>query len=172
MKRTDIFPRFAHFIIDKETHIMEETFQPSLPHFRNRITIIEAIELALIGFVLWCIGLLLFTLGGNTNIGELILLFLIIQGALLGSWAIYNIYIRISRAGGRFVDYGIWVGTVLLTGTFTLWCWIILDVNRLLLAKWLYQGEAPVEYAVSWRSKQRRKIWEQLQKASQPALFM
>jgi hypothetical protein len=57
------------------------------------------------------------------------------------------------------------LGTVVLTRNFTLWCWIILDVNRLILAKLLYQGDALVEYAFSWRSKQRRKIWEQLQKA-------
>jgi hypothetical protein len=158
--------------LPKELDNMEDTFQPSLPHFRNRITAIEAIELGLIGFVLWTFGLLIFALNGDTDVTELIILFFMIEGVLLGLWAVYNVYIRVSRAGGRLVSYGLWVGTLLLTGTFTLWCWIALDVNRFLLAKLLYRGEAPVEYAVSWQSKQRRKIWEQMQKASQPQLYL
>jgi|WetSurMetagenome_2_1015567.scaffolds.fasta_scaffold72329_3 hypothetical protein len=149
---------------------MEDTFQPSLPNFQNRITAIEAIELAVIGLIVWGFGLLIFVQNGNTNLAELIILFFMVQGLLLGSWGLYNIYIRLSRAGGRFVGYGLWVGAFLLTSSYTLWSWIILDVNRFILAKLLYRGQAPVEYAVSWRSKQRRKIWEQLQKASRPAM--
>jgi hypothetical protein len=163
-----------HIVIDhtdKETHIMEDTFQPSLPHFRNRITAIEAIELAAIGFVFWGLITLIPTQTGDFSIEFQVVFFFITEVVILGSWAIYNIYIRISRAGGRYVDHGLWIGTLLLTGSYSLWCWIILDVNRFILAKLLYRGEAPVEYAVSWRSKQRRKLWEQMQKASRPELY-
>lgn len=151
---------------------MEDTFQPSLPHFRTRITAIEAIELAIIGFIFWGLIMLIPTETNEFSIGFLVGFFFITQAVILGSWAIYNVYIRISRAGGRFVDYGLWIGTFLLTGSYTLWCWVILDINRFILAKLLYRGEAPVEYAVSWQSKQRRKIWEQLQKASRPELYL
>ena len=84
-----------------------------------------------------------------------------------GSWGIHNIYIRISQAGGRYVDYGLWGIYAVLTGSSTLRCWAILDVNRAVVAKLLYRGQTPVEYAISWRSKLRRKLWEQAQKASQ-----
>ncbi len=145
---------------------MENTFQPSLPAFQSKMAAIEAMELSTIGFLVWGLFSLIFVQSGQNDLGELIIMFFMIEGFLLGAWGLYNLYIRISRAGGRFVDYGLWVGTVLLTGSITLWCWLILDVNRLLMAKLLYRGEAPVEYAVSWRSKQRRKVWEQMQKAS------
>ncbi len=140
---------------------MENTFQPSLPSFRTRMAAIEAMELATIGFLIWGLGVLA---NSGSPLADQVLMLFVIQGALLGSWGIYNLYIRLSRAGGRFVDYGLWLGAFFLTGSYTLWCWIILDINRLILAKLLYRGEAPVEYAVSWRSKLRRKLWEQMQK--------
>ena len=122
----------------------------------------------MIGFVIWGLLSLPSVLSGKTDLVEMIFVFFVIEGVLLGSWGLYNIYIRLSRAGGRFIDYGLWVGAFLLTGSYTLWSWVILDVNRLILAKLLYQGKAPVEFAVSWRSKLRRKLWEQMQK-KQPA---
>ena len=84
---------------------------------------------------------------------------------MLGTWAIYNAYIRIARAAGRTLDVIIWILASLATGTYTFWAWTILDINRFLLSRIVYRGEAPVEYAWSTRSKQVRRIWEQMQKA-------
>jgi hypothetical protein len=64
------------------------------------------------------------------------------------------------------VDVRLRIFFAAITTTYTLWAWILLDINRLILAKLLYRGAAPVEYAWSWRSKQRRKLWEQGQKAN------
>jgi hypothetical protein len=100
------------------------------------------------------------------SFADLIIYFFMFQIIFLGSWAIYNVYIRIARAGGRTVDIGIWILASLATGTYTFWAWLILDVNRFLMSKLFYRGEAPVEYAWSWRSKQIRKLWEQTKKAS------
>ncbi|HEY9489195.1 MAG TPA: hypothetical protein VIQ51_12715 [Chryseosolibacter sp.] len=47
----------------------------------------------------------------------------------------------------------------------TFWTWTILDINRLLLARLFYHGDAPVEDAWSARSKYVRKRWEQAQSA-------
>ncbi len=141
---------------------METTLQPSSQDLRTNIGNIEAIELSVIGFILW--GLLAMMPADETFF-NLVMFLVITEGALLGSWLIYNLYIRIARASGRLVDVGIWVFATSLTASYTFWAWTILDVNRWLVTKLLYRGEAPVEYAWSWRSKQVRKLWEQAHKA-------
>jgi hypothetical protein len=111
-------------------------------------------------------------LGAAASIGEAevsfsdqIIFFIITQSMLLGSWAIFNGYIRVARAGGRIVDIGLWVIASALTASYTFWAWSILDINRIIISKLFYRGDAPVELAWSWRSKQVRKAWEQAQKA-------
>jgi hypothetical protein len=143
---------------------MEATLQPSSQNFRNRITAVEAIELASLGFILWLFGAILNI--GNSEITFLdqLIFFIFTQGILLGSWAIYNVYIRIARAGGRIVDVSVWIFASVLTGSYTFWTWTILDLNRRFIAKQFYRGEAPVEYAWSIRSKQIRKLWEKARK--------
>jgi hypothetical protein len=128
------------------------------------MAVIEALELALLGFGVW--SLLAIIPGNASKPGflDLIIFLFITEGLLLGSWAIYNLYIRIARAGGRIVDIALWVLASLATGTYTFWAWTILDVNRFLISKLFYRGEAPVEYAWSARSKQVRKAWEQMRK--------
>ena len=144
---------------------MEATFETSVPTVRNKIALIEAIELFSIGFALWCLGVNTALKLGESILGQIDLL-IFLQAAGLGSWAIYNTYIRVARAGGRTLDVIIWVLASLLTGSYTFWAWTILDVNRFIMSKLFYRGEAPVEYAWSWRSKQIRKLWEQMKKAS------
>lgn len=147
---------------------METALQPSLPQqLRTRITIIEAIELALLGFGLWS---LIALIPGNTSTPDVLslMIFLVFtEGILLGSWVLYNVYIRIARVGGSKIDIALWILAAALTGSYTFWAWTILDINRLIMAKLFYQGQAPVEYAWSTRSKQGRKFWEQAQRASQ-----
>jgi hypothetical protein len=145
---------------------METTFEPILQqNFRTRIAVIEAIELALLSFGFW--ALLVIIPGNPTHPGFLDLLgyLVITEIVVLGTWAIYNAYIRIARAAGRTLDVIIWILASLATGTYTFWAWTILDINRFLLSRIVYRGEAPVEYAWSTRSKQVRRIWEQMQKA-------
>lgn len=144
---------------------METTLQPSLQHsLRSRIVIIEAIELALLGFGLWGLLALVPNNPSAPEIPDLFVFLLITETLLLGSWVLYNVYIRIARAGGRLVDVGLWIAATALTGSYTFWAWTILDINRWIVAKRFYQGEAPVEYAWSIRSKQVRKLWEQARK--------
>lgn len=146
---------------------METTLQLStLQNLRSRITLIEFFELGLIGFAVW--GLFV---GMSISSGEFELMtwtfgLFIIEGIVLGSWLIYNLYIRIARAGGRAVDIAFWVLGSFATASYTFWAWTILDINRFLVAKLFYQGEAPVEYAWSSRSKEVRKAWEQLRKTA------
>ena len=148
---------------------METTFESSsesvLHSLRNRIAVIEFIELAAIGFALWCLLAIASSKTPDSSLLELISFLAIIEGMVLGSWLIYNAYIRIARAGGRVVDVALWVLASLLTSTYTFWAWSVLDLNRLLMSKLLYLGEAPVEFAWSSRSKQIRKIWERARKA-------
>ncbi|HSJ87797.1 MAG TPA: hypothetical protein VK909_11355 [Anaerolineales bacterium] len=145
---------------------METTFEPSFPALRSKIIVIEAMELSVIGFLLWGLIALLSIQTPNTRLLDLLLFLVITEVVLLGSWIIYNVYIRIARLGGRFVDVGIWIIASLATGTYTFWAWTILDINRWIVSKLFYRGKAPIEYAWSWRSKQVHKFWEQAQKAS------
>jgi len=145
---------------------METTFEPSFPALRDRISMIEVIELSILGFLFWALLALTSVETPNSSLFNLIIFLFLTEGLVLGSWVIYNIYIRIARAGGRLVDVGIWVLASLATGTYTFWAWTILDMNRWLVSRLFYRGEAPVEYAWSWRSKQVRKVWEQARKAN------
>ena len=150
---------------------METTFESSteselLQSIRSRITIIEAIELAAIGFALWCFFMIASSNTPDLSLPELIIFLAVTEGALLGSWILYNIYIRIARAGGRIVDISLWILATLLTSSYTFWAWSILDLNRLLMAKLFYRGEAPLELAWSSRSKKVRKIWERARSAN------
>ncbi len=146
---------------------MENTFQPSLPSFRSKMAAIEAMELSTIGFIVWGLMLLVPDSTADTTLGFLIGVLFLIEGFLLGSWVIYLAYIRVSRIFPSRMDIRLRIFLAAVTTTYTLWAWILLDINRLILAKLLYRGEAPVEYAWSWRSKQRRKNWEQMRKAGQ-----
>ena len=143
---------------------MEAALQPSSQSLRNKIVIIEAIELASLGFFFWCFGAFVAMHGPEASFSDQIVFLCITEGILLGSWGIYNAYIRIGRAGGRLVDVGLWIIASLLTTSYTFWAWTILDLNRRFIAKQFYRGEAPIEYAWSIRSKQIRKAWEKAQK--------
>lgn len=146
---------------------METTFESSsesaLQSLQTNITTIEAIELALLG-----IGLCSFIVTNSTTPPDLVVLFILLalcEGFLFGSWGIYNAYIRIARMVDGRVDFRLRLKIGILTGTYTLWAWTILDINRFILSKVFYRGEAPVEYAWSARSKQARKEWERARKA-------
>ncbi len=145
---------------------METAIQSSSQGIRTQIGKIEAAELAILGFVLWCVSALLTIGAPDVGIVSLLVVLIMIEGALLGSWLIYNLYIRIARAGGKTIDILVWVVASLATASYTFWAWTILDINRWLMKKLFYRGEAPVEYAWSARSKQIRKAWEQARKVS------
>ena len=158
-----------HYLKHRKRISMETTFESSsdsvLQSLRSRISLIEFIELGSLGFALWCFFALASTTTPDLTVLELISFFALTQGIILGSWAIYNVYIRLARAGGRFLDISVWILATLLTSSYTFWAWSILDLNRLLMAKFFYLGEAPVEFAWSSSSKQVRKAWEKARKA-------
>jgi len=147
---------------------METTFETSsgaaLRAFWTRIALIEFIELGSLGFALWCFFVIASPNTPDSSLLDLIIFFTVTEGLVLGSWVIYNAYILIARAGGRIVDISIWILATLLTSSYTLWAWSLLDLNRLLMAKLFYRGEAPVEFAWSAQSKQVRKAWERARK--------
>ena len=145
---------------------METALQPAAQGIRSSIGKIEAIELAILGFALWCLVALITIGQPDTTFLNLFMMFIVLEGGLLGSWLIYNLYIRIARAGGKIIDVLLWVVASLATASYTFWAWTILDINRWLMKKLFYRGEAPVEYAWSAGSKQVRKAWEQARKAA------
>jgi hypothetical protein len=148
---------------------MNIAFEPSLlDNFRTKIALMEFLELAFLAFALWCFGTVNTLSQPGANLAEEINILIGLQIIALGSWAIYNVYIRIARAAGGKLDVVIWVLASLATASYTFWAWTILDINRLIIAKLLYRGEAPVEYAWSARSKQVRKVWEQARQAGTP----
>lgn len=149
---------------------METTLQSSpqstMRSFRTRIALIEFIELAALGFAFWCFGAIVAINDPDVSLVDQIIFLVITEGILLGSWAIYNGYIRLARAGGKIVDVGIWVIASILTSSYTFWAWTILDLNRMIISRRFYRGDAPVEFAWSAQSKKIRKAWEHAQKAS------
>lgn len=144
---------------------MENTIESPMQGIRQKIGLLEAVELSVLGFVLWGLGSMLTI--GDPEVGFVSLLsfFVMIEGGLLGSWAIYNLYIRLARAGGKKVDVGLWIIAAAATASYTFWAWTILDINRWIMKKLFYRGEAPVEFAWSARSKQVRKMWEEAHKS-------
>src|SRR5689334_21866908 len=132
---------------------MEIVFQPSLSPLRSRITLIEAFELPVLTLGIWSLATVVDSSDGRMNFSELFTLLVGLELVVLGSWVIYNLYIRLARAAGGRVDIALWVIASAFTGSYTFWTWTILDVNRLLLTRLFYQGDAPVEYAWSARSK-------------------
>lgn len=158
----------------KENTIMEPTFEPSLPtlpNFFSKMAVIEAIELSFLGFFLSAL-LLLIPTETPTTLVVAIGIFIIIEAVLLGSWLIYLAYIRLTRGLYPRADIRLRLALAILTSTYTLWAWLILDLNRWILAKLIYRGEAPVEYAWSSKSKLARKEWEQARKAKNAVLSM
>lgn len=144
---------------------METVFQPSVSPLRSKITAMEAIELPILTFGIWSLGTLVDNSDGSINYSEVFTYLIGLELIVLGSWVIYNVYILIARAAGGRVDVAVWVIASAFTGSYTFWAWTILDLNRLLMARLFYQGEAPVEYAWSAKSKYVRKLWEQAQRA-------
>ncbi|MBC7877368.1 MAG: hypothetical protein H7Y59_09390 [Anaerolineales bacterium] len=143
---------------------MENEITSPMRTMQNKITVIEALELSLLGFVLWIL-ISLITIGApDVELANLLVVFILIEGGLIGSWLIYNLYILLARAGGTIVDVALWITATILTASYTFWAWTILDANRWIVAKLFYRGEAPVEFAWSARSKQVRKAWEAARK--------
>lgn len=145
---------------------MDTTFEPSFQdHLRSKITTIEFIELSLLGLAVWCLGAYNATRSGE-RLFDILSVLIFLELILLGSWAIYNIYIRVARSLGGVIGRILWVLAMLGTGSYTLWAWILLDVNRFLMSRMFYRGEAPIEYAFNPRSRQRRYDWEEARKTN------
>lgn len=150
---------------------MEATFEPSVSTIRTKMVTIEAIELSTIGLLLAALFILIPTETPMTAMAAVVIVILF-EGILLGSWAIYLAYIRLTRGLYPRADIRLRFAIGFLTSTYTFWAWIILDINRWILSKLVYQGEAPVEYAWSSKSKLARKEWEQAQKVKNVYLSM
>jgi hypothetical protein len=146
--------------------IMEATFEPSVSTIRTKMAAIEAIELSIIGILFWTPFVLIPT-ETQLDLVTMIIALVIVEAAIVGSWAIYLAYIRLTRGMYSRLDIRLRFAIGALTGTYTFWAWIILDIYRWILAKLFYRGEAPVEYAWSSKSKLVRKEWEQAKKANQ-----
>lgn len=145
---------------------MDNTFEPSFPNLLGRMAVIEAVEFTVFGFMLWGLFVFIPTETPTTlavAIGGLI----VIQGAILGSWLLYLAYVRLTRGLYPRADLRLRIALAIFTSTYTLWAWLFFDINRWILSKLIYRGEAPVEYAWSSKSKLARKEWEQAQKAKQ-----
>jgi hypothetical protein len=148
-----------------------ESTLPLAERIRRNLYAIEALELgglAALGGL--AIGLLAGTPVKPNEVNQfwsgLGVITTLVPMAALFLWGVYLLYIRLARAGGGVVDVGLWILMAAITSSFTFWCWTVLDINRFIIAKLFYRGEAPVEYAWSARSKRRRREWAQAKKAA------
>jgi hypothetical protein len=148
-----------------------ESTLPLAERIRRNLYAIEALELGgLAALGTLAIGLLASTQLKPDEVNQfwpgLSVMTALVPMAALFLWGVYLLYIRLARAGGAVVDVGLWILMAAMTSSFTFWCWTVLDLNRFIMAKLFYRGEAPVEYAWSVRSKRRRREWEQARKAA------
>lgn len=105
---------------------MEAVFEPSVSPIRTKMAAIEAIELSIIGTLFWGL-LMLIPTETPTTLVLAIVFFIITHGIILGSWAIYLAYIRLTRGLYPRADVRLRILLAALTSTYTLWAWIILD---------------------------------------------
>jgi drug/metabolite transporter (DMT)-like permease len=133
---------------------------------QTKLASIEAIEMALLGLLITLLSALASLGNPEVGPGNLAAAFVLFEGAIFLMWGGYNLFIRLARAGGPKVDVGLWVIATAATASVTFWGWTVLDINRLVISKLFYRGAAPVEYAWSSKSKQRRKEWEAARKAA------
>lgn len=131
---------------------------------RSKLALLEAIELAALGLFVTFLFALASIGDAEVGIGNIFSAMLLFEGALFLMWGSYNLFIRVARAGGSRVDVGLWIIAAAATASVTFWSWTALDINRFIISKLFYRGEAPVEYAWSSRSKQKRKEWEKMRK--------
>lgn len=148
-----------------------ENALPLSETIRRNLYAIEALELgglAAVGTL--AIGLLASTQVEPDEVNQfwqgLSMMITLVPMAALFLWGVYLLYIRLARAGGAWVDIGLWILLASITSSFTFWCWTVLDINRFIMSKLFYRGETPVEYAWSTGSKQRRREWEKARKAA------
>lgn len=138
---------------------------------RNSIIKIEAIELFVISLLLGgLLGLLMLVVPTEEQnlAANLVAAFfgaVLPFVALFGLWGLYLGYNALSRAGGCFVDLGLWWLIHILTAGISAIIAAVFDLNRWIMSKIFYRGEAPVEYAWSFKSKAIRKAWEAERKA-------
>jgi hypothetical protein len=142
---------------------------------RGNYHLIELVEIGVLSVIAGGLLSMLMLVGSVTSdslpeggIGTLLISFLMILCgvplALGVLWGMYLVYIRLARWGGAIVDILLWIGAASITASFSFWCWTIFDINRLIMTKLFYRGEAPVEFAWSVGSKAVRKAWEQQRK--------
>lgn len=137
---------------------------------RSRMAAIEAVELGVLSLGVLALMAVAGVMEAEITLVNVLATSVLIIGALFILWGSYNLYIWLARAGGGALDVGLWVIAAAATASVTFWAWSAFDVNRWILAKVFYRGAAPVEYAWSAKSKQRRKAWEAARKAVAMAL--
>ena len=148
--------------------IPEDDHTSLIKRIRNNLYVLELIELFILGFGF--AGLVnIVTWDGNIFAALLIQVMIPLGLGVL--WLGYMLYIVIARNTGKVVDIFMWVVLAITTSSFTFWYWSILDINRLMIAKFFYTGHVPVEFAWSFKSKARRKVWDKLNKESQQTLL-
>ena len=155
-----------------------QTINEPLPlgeRIRGNYHLVEVIEIGALSIlgagILLLLTMVMYFTGGSTGEDPESIFIVPVVGlcglplALLALWGIYLLYIRLARLGGKVVDVLLWVGCAILTSSVTFWVWSIFDVNRWIMAKLFYRGDAPIEYAWSTNSKAARKAWEAARKA-------
>jgi hypothetical protein len=131
---------------------------------RRKLRLVEAIELGVLTVALVLLA------GNNSQSGsDTLLILLSFFITFLFFWGWYLLHIRLARAGGTWVDVILWI----IEGVFTLGvsvvALLIFDINRFIMVRLFYRGDAPVEYACSPGSKARFKSWRDSQQAAYSA---
>lgn len=148
--------------------------RPSLiERARQNILVLEAIELTVL-FIL--LGLFTVWLGMSDGapsdelLINIIVVLFVMGGAVVSvlvAWGMYLLVIRIMRR----LPLWIFVPLVIVSGGLALGVVVVIslfDLNRLMLARLLYNGEAPVEYFWSKESSQALEAWKRGERAPKP----
>jgi len=132
---------------------------------RSRLALIEAIELGGLALLVTILMIIASWSDDSVSASNVISALVLLLGGTFLAWGSYLLFIRLGRLGGSKVETALWIIAAAATASATFWIWSILDINRLIVSKLFYRGEAPVEYAWSSKSKRARKEWEAQHKA-------
>jgi hypothetical protein len=124
---------------------------------RRNLAGLEAVEMGLIWLLAGLIWAALTLLGQVPAAWIWILLSL---PALYLCWGSYWLYIFVSRKWGSDAEFALWLGIAAVTLSISFWVWMVLDGVRWLITRRFYQGEIPLEYACSHKSKLYRRAWD------------
>ncbi len=150
---------------------MVERLATLIERLRGNLYALELVELTAWGFLLATFVNVVVPSQGSNALAITALVQFFIPAVFVAAWLIYAICIRLARAlGGQAGPMALWIGigfAIFLSGGTIVVLVTLLDLNRFLVSRLLYRGDAPAEYLWNPNSLARRRAWDDMMKERQ-----